>query len=351
MNEKKLVVWYNADFAGCGYLRSIFPSDMLNMKYGSRKLYEGLISSRFLVDKNILSQAKVVHFQRQITPQQISYIEWVDKTRKEDKFQFSLQYDLDDNFANIPQYNFAYNYYTSLPVAEGMKRITSVVDVFTVTTQEMADWVKSYGGSCEVKIIPNYVPKYVYRPYEWEKKKNAKPKVIWAGSPTHFNDDDPGDFKLIHDLVAGTIDDFDWVLVGFKHLPPWIKEFKGKIETRTWYSIFDFPTELKKINADFGVAPLIDNWFNRCKSNIKLLDYYSSDIISFASDCPAYKDTAINFLSPDWKTTRDQMIDIFSSFTKTENMIELQRGVMNKYWMEDNVKVYLDDLFKLSVRE
>jgi len=282
MQEKNIVIWYNADFAGCGYLRSIFINDAISMKYGSRKQYEGIISSRFLVDTNILRMCRVMHFQRQATEAQVAYMSMVDNLRKKEPklYNFKMMYDLDDLFTEIPKYNFAHSYYSALPLDATMKKITNIVDVFTVSTNDMADWIKGYHGTCEVKVVPNYIPKWIYRPYDFDKKVNEKPRILWAGSPTHFNDNDAGDFAVINDLVRNTVDEFDWVILGMRHLPPWIKDLEGKVKTLTWFNISEFPTELKKLNCDFGLAPLIDNRFNRCKCLVGDTKIVSSNGIS-----------------------------------------------------------------------
>lgn len=346
--QGKSVLWYNADFAGCGYIRSVFPNDMLNMKYGARKLYEGFLSSRFLVDNNILAQLRGVHFQRQITQGQLQYMNWLKEMKKKNNWGYVLYYDLDDNFANIPEYNFAYQYYSNLPINDLMKQVCNIIEIFTVSTDEMAKWIASYGGTCQIKVIPNLVPRHIFRPYDWEKKRNAKPRVVWAGSPTHFSDNDMGDVRLIADLMRNTIDEFDWVILGMRHVPPWFKDMQGKFKTITWYNTFEFPTKLKELNCDFGVAPLIRNTFNDCKSNIKLLDYYSSDIVGIASHCPAYDDTSLLFLDDDWKKTRDDIRMIWETEGLQQKFINDQLEIMKKYWMEDHTDIYFKDLFGLT---
>ena len=48
------------------------------------------------------------------------------------------------------------------------------------------------------------------------------------------------------------------------------------------------------VRWDIGIAPLVDNPFNHCKSDIKFLDYAAAGVPGVFSALPAYKDTVQN---------------------------------------------------------
>jgi glycosyltransferase involved in cell wall biosynthesis len=52
-----------------------------------------------------------------------------------------------------------------------------------------------------------------------------------------------------------------------EQVKPYIKEF------HSFVSIKDYPEKMASLNLDIAVAPLEDNWFNQCKSNLRLLEY------------------------------------------------------------------------------
>ena len=109
--------------------------------------------------------------------------------------------------------------------------------------------------------------------------------------------------------------------MGIKILPQWLEEFRDKITLIPWEkNIYRFPTILKEINADFGVAPLLNITFNDAKSNIKLLDYFSCDTIAMCSKVAPYKKESQLFFSDDWKDDRDTIIDIFNNKSKKDHM-------------------------------
>ena len=349
MNKPKvedpcLSYWFQSDFAGCGQLRTIIPNNVLNSVYAHsrKKAYEGIVSSRMHISERLFDKIKIVHFQRQTTDAHLEFLELVrDIKEKVPNADYKIVYDLDDLIGEVPNYNFASKTYNNPKSVENLKRVTDLVDVFTVSTHPLKKKIEAYGGSCKVKIVPNYLAKYMYRPYDFIKKENKKPRIMWAGSPTHFNQFDKGDFEVIFDLIRNTIDEFEWVILGIRECPTWLKAFEHKIEMPGWESsMYRYPSLLKELNCDFGVAPLLNNWFNQCKSNIKLLDYMSADIISMCSKLTPYKESQL-FFSGDWKTDRDVLIDIFQNKAKKEEILGKQKKVMDKYWMEDRgVKKY-----------
>lgn len=339
VDQRRLAIWFTSDFGGCGHLRSLWINESLNSFFGSRKLYEGITTSRFLVDKNILSQAKVFHFQRQITNPQVDYIMFIRKYRDENCKGTPIIYDLDDNFMEIPDYNYAKPFFQGEHLVENLKRIVNAVDIVTVSTEPLATWIKSFNGTCKIKVVPNFIPKYIYRPYDFIKAKNKKPHIAWAGSVNHYSDNDMGDFKVIYDLILNTQDVFDWTLFGLRKLPKWV-EHLNKIKTVKWIPIVNLPATLKSHNIDFGLAPLITSLFNESKSNIKLLDYGSSDIISVCSKLEPYKEADV-FFNGDWKEDKEQILNIFNNEDLKQHLLQNQKALCNRYWLETNLDVYM----------
>ena len=345
--EPCLSYWYNSDFAGCGQLRTFFPNQILNALYTGHndRRYEGVVSSRLYVSEMLLPRIKVLHFQRQVSEDQIRFMASLKEARdNHEELSYQIIYDVDDLIGEVPLFNQASRIYNKPNIIENFKQVCSIADIITTTTYPLKKKIESFGGTAKVKIIPNYLPKYLYRPYEFDKPKNEKPKILWAGSATHFNMNDQGDFGLILDLILNTVDEFDWVLMGIKVIPNWLLEVKDKITLIPWEkNMYRFPTILKEVNADFGVAPLLDIPFNNCKSNIKLLDYFSCDTMAICSKVAPYKkESQLFFNEGHWKEDRDMIVDIFNDKAKKDKIIAKQRKILDKYWLEDNLKKYKD---------
>jgi hypothetical protein len=351
-NEKKLVLWFGSDYAGCGFLRTVFPNDLLNATY-SREIalgkYEGIVSSRFFIDKVILKSVKAIHFQRQLLDNQIRFIELLWKLKKDNPtiLDYKIIYDTDDLFSEIPKYNYCAQFVTpdKIDLPSNIQRIKNSVDLVTTSTRPLLKKIKELGdiNQCKFEVVPNYIPKHIYGTYN-HKPKNVKPRILWAGSTTHYCSNHKGDFEPIYDLVKNTVDEFDWVFFGIRKLSGWIEEFKGKVKIMKWTSILEYPSEIKKVNADFGVAPLIENSFNESKSNIKFLDYASSDLVAMCSNVEAYRHDAKEFITGDWKQDRSRILEIFNNDELRQEILEKQRRTLSKYWLENNIDHYLSIL-------
>ena len=349
MNKQKvedpcLTYQFQSDFAGCGQLRTIIPNNVLNSQFAHsrKKLYEGIVSSRMYIPDKLFQKIKVIHFQRQTTDHHLQFIELVrDIKEKVPQVDYKIIYDLDDLIGEVPNYNFASKAYNNHDSIENLKRVTNLVDIFTVSTYPLKKKIEAFGGSCKVKIIPNYLAKYMYRPYDFIKKENKKPRVLWTGSPTHFSQYDKGDFGVIFDLIKNTIDEFEWVILGIRECPVWLKPYEDKIELPGWESsMYRYPSLLKELNCDFSLGPLLNNNFNQCKSSIKMYDGFSAKTIFMGSKLTPYKDSLL-FFSGDWKTDRDTIIDIFQNKQKQEELIAKQDKLLDKQWMESaGVKKY-----------
>lgn len=238
--EKVLVVNFISDMGGCGYLRTIWPNEMLNAYYGSRRKYEGFYTSRFLVDSNILKEAKAIHLQRQITNNQIEYIRWMRTYLNKINPNAKMIYDMDDKIDCIPKYNLAWQFFDNPNFVHNLKEIANVINVFSVSTQPLADWISSFGCKCKVEVIPNLLPKYIYKPNPIIKTNNFKPRIVWAGSSTHYDDKLKGDFEPIYDLIINTCDEFEWIFMGVTKLPLWLESLNKKIKLIKWTPMTGF---------------------------------------------------------------------------------------------------------------
>ena len=81
-------------------------------------------------------------------------------------------------------------------------------------------------------------------------------------------------------------------------LKPYVKEFY------TGVPIEQYPAKLASLNLDLALAPLEDNLFNHCKSNLRLLEYGAcgfpvvcSDLITYRGDLPV---TRVKNRFKDW---------------------------------------------------
>jgi glycosyltransferase involved in cell wall biosynthesis len=63
---------------------------------------------------------------------------------------------------------------------------------------------------------------------------------------------------------------------------------------RVRHSYRAFATYAAQLDIDVGIAPLVDNGFNRCKSDIKFQEYAALGVPGVYSDLPCYRDRVVS---------------------------------------------------------
>jgi glycosyltransferase involved in cell wall biosynthesis len=140
---------------------------------------------------------------------------------------------------------------------EAIKKSDSMI----VTTEPLKNHYERYID--DVKIIPNCLAKHWFT-LTPSKTKKDRLRVGWIGAGQH-----QGDLEIINEVVKILSLKVDWVFMGMHtaQVKPYIKEF------HQFVSIKDYPEKMASLDLDIAVAPLEDNFFNQCKSNLRLLEY------------------------------------------------------------------------------
>lgn len=295
---------YNGDMAGCGYIRIVWPSILLGQFKYKKLTVNSTFGMHAILDANYYNDMQFVKFQRSAEDHQVKLIEYIMNHIKP-KTGVKLIYEIDDLLTpDIPKTNYAHEYYAHF--WPNIQRIFRMVNGITTSTDSLANIYRQYNDN--VTVIPNQIPRFVWGEEEWKNHDNIKPRILYAGSANHFNHDAPGgDFsnELINYIIK-TTDKYQWVFVG--GVPFELREYCGdKIEYHTWQSIFDLPAKLKSLKIDIALAPLEDNLFNRCKSNIKMLEYAALGIPCIYSNVTPYKKAKLI------STTTEEMINHIES--------------------------------------
>lgn len=85
---------------------------------------------------------------------------------------------------------------------------------------------------------------------------------------------------------------------------------------RVRHNYREFATYAAQLDIDVGIAPLVDNGFNRCKSDIKFQEYAAMGIPGVFSDLPCYRDRVVSGVNgylagdaADWASHLDRLVD------------------------------------------
>jgi len=155
-------------------------------------------------------------------------------------------------------------------------------DRLIVSTQPLADY---YAAHCkDIRIVPNALDMRHWG--GWCKPQTTGPRIRigWVGAGQH-----QGDLRCMQHVVQALAGEVDWVFMGMcpDELRPFIKEF------HPFVSYSHYPKTMAGLALDIAIAPLQDNPFNACKSNLRLLEYGAmgwpvvcSDVYPYRTDDP-----------------------------------------------------------------
>ena len=337
---KHTIVSHHADNGGCGHYRMKFPYWALQSMSKQINVIETM---KYIPIPQFYRDIRLVRIQRQVSDQQAEFIiKFLAPISK--KFGFWLAYEIDDVFGmeDIPIYNSGWEVFQNKKFMDNAKNIFKACDVVTVTTDALANYyIKKFGvDKNKIYKVPNYLPKWwVANKYDEERIEQRfdslsgrKPRIGFISSTTHYDifnrNGGVDDFTHIIPFVKENIDKMDFVFCG--GIPQQLKkEFEDdKITYIKGYDILNYPTEVVRLNLDLVIAPLQDNIFNRCKSNIKFLEMGALGIPCICQDLEPYRK---------YTDTRFDDVDDLS------DMVHELLGSKDKYM--DNVKHNYDVVY------
>ena len=135
-------------------------------------------------------------------------------------------------------------------------------DRLIVSTQPLADYYAPYCK--DIRLVPNALDMRHWGQLQRPARERGRLRIGWAGAAQHL-----GDLRLVQRVVQELAGEVDWVFMGMcpDELRPYVKEF------HRFVSYKDYPAKLASLDLDIAIAPLEDNPFNACKSNLRLLEY------------------------------------------------------------------------------
>lgn len=271
------ILMHNGNAFGGGNYRILQPANLLR-QHG----YATVQAHPQILDDNILGLLRpdVVVLQFQQTDIQIEAMLRYRKTLK-DAF---MVYEIDDLFWQVPT---ASVHKATLPpdTKERIRKAAQICDAITVTTERLAQEMRRLTGMKDIRVVPNEIPmQFVNAALAGRRQanpKSTKPRVGWAGGVGHH-----GDLAIIGEVMKILGDEVHWVFMGLvpHGVDPASVEYHGGVPFE------QYPEALGALKLDLALAPLEDNPFNRCKSDLRVLEYGACGFPVLASDVPTYKD-------------------------------------------------------------
>lgn len=168
-----------------------------------------------------------------------------------------LVIDIDDNWYAVSQDNPAHdmskllrsNFETALSMADG---VTVSVPMLKSVYERLNENIYVFENGIDFSI--------------WDKlKKNTVHKGIrigWEGAHGHM-----ADLNLVAPAIEAIKKKYDVTFVTMGVKAPFSDEH------HEWVTVSDYPEKLASLNLDIALAPLVDSAYNRCKSNLRWLEF------------------------------------------------------------------------------
>lgn len=218
-------------------------------------------------------------------------------------------FDTDDALDLVPSHNVAHR-----GLSQRMHLydfLLEQADAVTTTTETLAEHLRNWNPN--VFVLPNSVDPEEWLPSPRQLVSSGPVRIGWSGSPTHFHDlavalDAIRDVQRKHPVLLvlqGICDDTDlqtfYERLREEHgralekspLGKSIRRFLEKLAPVSYefHPLVPFEqhaARLSDLRLDIGIAPLVEDEFNRFKSCIKYYEYAMAGAVTLASKVLPY---------------------------------------------------------------
>jgi len=362
-------VLFPADTTGCSFYRLTAPYLTVQSILGNQEANIS-ITRKFITDTNFFKDVNLCMLQRQVSKIQLDYFTKFLKPLAKTHGMW-VAYNVDDAIHkdDIPVYNKAWSAYQADELMENIESMMNKADILVVTTEYLKEYYnRRFNVPLEnIKVIQNYIPHWWMGGYYDLNKSMSrfnsnkkKPRIGIISSSTHFDIENKNngvdDISHIADYIRSTVNRYQWVLMGT--VPPVLQDLveQRKIIFNSGCDIMTYPNALDKQNISAIVAPLIDNEFNRCKSNIKLIEGYAMGIPVICQNISTYN----QYTDMVFDTAEDldkQLTNLFRDSNKYRKVVKRNRDIAdngnkqfpNGIWLENNLSQWIE-MFKTRPR-
>ena len=269
------------------------------------------------------------------------------------KYGKKLICDLDDDLFNILPDNPAKEVFgTGKEGLTTVKAILGAVDHVVCTSNYLKHSIMSNANVKAITTIPNYIDLDVYK-HRCEFKDRGYYHALHFGSTTHFHSLMSDQFCRALDRVMKEYPNFTFQTVG-AFIPSFQKKWgmryaKGFGDPDIYKWIKMMPTLMD--SADFILAPLSDNTYNRSKSGTKYLEASSYRIPGAYQKMRQYKDLILDGDNGYLCATEEDWYKAITSLIKDtklrRSMGEKAFTAAQKHTIQNNVYKYADMLKKV----
>lgn len=242
--------------------------------------------------------------------------------------------EFDDYIFSIPRYNAAWGPYRP---GTGFTKIAldqiRGSDALIVSTPHLAELYKPLND--KVYVVENTVDLTLWKRAKGSSlRPNQGVTIGWMGGGTHTED-----HEMVQDAVFEVLEKNENVRFHYVSGGPAPARFLGHSRIK-WEHIFfgvdKYPRFVSRQKFHIGIAPLIDNEFNRGKSNLRWLEYSAMGIPTVASPVVHFKKTIrhgkTGLLAGNHAEWVDSLTRLVSEPALRENIGSAARREVERLW-------------------
>lgn len=271
-----------------------------------------------------------------------------------------LVIDIDDDMFSVHPDNVAYRYHhPGSEKNEALKFFISKADHLVVSTSPLREAMSKFG--IPITVIPNCIDTEIWKVRPSRKRftslgkdgikkehlKKEKLRIGWVSSANHIQD-----VPIIEEAMKQILEKYDvefWV-IGLPS-PELYQLNEKKVKIILGTSGYEaFPAFLKSCQLDISIAPILDDKFNRSKSNIKWMEAAMCGVPTVASKVYPYEHSIDHGKTGYLARTTENWVYYLSKLIEDKDLREkmgrdAKREVIKEYSMVDHLDKY-EELFK-----
>lgn len=362
--NKPFIIGYLKDYGGCGHFRMVYPMNLINSRFSISGKINCTLFPKMLVQDDIIPHVRSFVFQRP-TGEESTYV--IDSYKRfQAQYQYKLIAELDDYIFEVPEYHPAYNT-NNVEKTRSLLVNLAKMDEIIVSTENLKNGLVELGITNKITVIENYLPKHLYQTdvKRFRFTNIEKPTIAYTGSDYHYNNTtkNSGDFlENVRTFISKNIEKYNFIFFG--NVPHFLKEHSdaGKLVIVPFTNPVEYATNLKKYRADFFIAPLDENIFNACKSDLRYLESAAMGSVFIGSKFTGelsspYQNAPITFTKDTSVEDLENIISKYSNKDKFNEILSEQYDILDNRWLENNnnlfkyIEVYSSGINGLTIEE
>ena len=332
-SHQPYIVGFPLNEAGTGQYRMMHPG--LALQEAGHALVR--VDKRLLTPEGLdVLHPDILWWQQQLSDAHYDYL--IDSKRRTGA---RVVYDFDDLVTDIPEGN-RYKDLFPKDTPQRLRKFMKQADVVTVSTETLASFFRPVRS--DIIVVPNRIPRvFLEGMTVQERPLEGRPKVGWAGGDSHG-----GDLALLVAVMEILGDEVEWVFMG--SAPDGAENLPHTLIPPAPFA--QFLGRFNEAGLDLALAPLEHNNYNRCKSNLRILEYGACSYPVLATDIDPYTDAPVFFPknnSPEaWAASIRELVADRAALRRAG--ADLKNWVWKHFTAEDNQSELLRAL-DIPVRE